>query len=200
MLTRHNSPPSRFNPDCKRESTKDQSSCVICMCDFEARQTLRVLACSHEFHSKCVDKWLKVRTSSYPFESPADRRGAIVSSYNDSMKWITKRSLCFYNVLVDEQDMSHMQIGRCWEELSTRVVQHCPNSYILQHQCQKRLSVEENLLYFEMYFSTCFLAVPFLNTATNDRCHFCNNQTSFASYAINTKGWITQIWYRSHCI
>ena len=37
-----------------------QTTCVVCMCDFEIRQTLRVLPCSHEFHSKCVDKWLKV--------------------------------------------------------------------------------------------------------------------------------------------
>jgi hypothetical protein len=38
----------------------DQTSCVVCMCDFEARQMLRVLPCSHEFHAKCVDKWLRV--------------------------------------------------------------------------------------------------------------------------------------------
>ncbi|XP_076251079.1 ring finger protein murashka [Rhynchophorus ferrugineus] len=37
----------------------DQTSCVVCMCDFEARQTLRVLPCSHEFHAKCIDKWLR---------------------------------------------------------------------------------------------------------------------------------------------
>lgn len=37
------------------------SRCVVCMCDFESRQLLRVLPCSHEFHAKCVDKWLKVR-------------------------------------------------------------------------------------------------------------------------------------------
>ena len=37
----------------------DQTSCVICMCDFGTRQILRVLPCSHEFHAKCVDKWLK---------------------------------------------------------------------------------------------------------------------------------------------
>lgn len=30
------------------------------MCDFESRQLLRVLPCNHEFHAKCVDKWLKV--------------------------------------------------------------------------------------------------------------------------------------------
>lgn len=34
--------------------------CVVCMCDFESRQLLRVLPCNHEFHAKCVDKWLKV--------------------------------------------------------------------------------------------------------------------------------------------
>lgn len=38
----------------------DQTSCVICICDFEPRQLLRVLPCSHEFHAKCVDKWLRV--------------------------------------------------------------------------------------------------------------------------------------------
>lgn len=42
-----------------REEGVDQSSCVVCMCDFEPRQVLRVLPCQHEFHSKCVDKWLK---------------------------------------------------------------------------------------------------------------------------------------------
>lgn len=37
----------------------DQMSCVVCMCEFEQRQLLRVLPCNHEFHAKCVDKWLK---------------------------------------------------------------------------------------------------------------------------------------------
>merc|ERR1719495_3045413 len=40
-------------------SENDQTTCVVCMCDFEIRQSLRILPCSHEFHSKCVDKWLK---------------------------------------------------------------------------------------------------------------------------------------------
>lgn len=33
----------------------------MCFSDFESRQLLRVLPCNHEFHAKCVDKWLKVR-------------------------------------------------------------------------------------------------------------------------------------------
>lgn len=48
----------RFNSEIKH-SPMDQTSCVVCMCDFENRQMLRVLPCSHEFHAKCVDKWLK---------------------------------------------------------------------------------------------------------------------------------------------
>lgn len=38
----------------------DQTTCVVCMCDFEEQQILRDLPCSHMFHAKCVDKWLKV--------------------------------------------------------------------------------------------------------------------------------------------
>lgn len=47
----------KFNADTHQG---DQTSCVVCMCDFEARQMLRVLPCAHEFHAKCVDKWLRV--------------------------------------------------------------------------------------------------------------------------------------------
>lgn len=51
-------PAYRFNKE-NHHSDMDQTSCVVCMCDFENRQLLRVLPCSHEFHAKCVDKWLK---------------------------------------------------------------------------------------------------------------------------------------------
>lgn len=49
-------PSYRFNPS---NHQSDQTLCVVCMCDFESRQLLRVLPCNHEFHAKCVDKWLK---------------------------------------------------------------------------------------------------------------------------------------------
>lgn len=51
----------RFNAETHQG---DQTSCVVCMCDFESRQLLRGLPCSHEFHAKCVDKWLKVNDDS----------------------------------------------------------------------------------------------------------------------------------------
>ncbi|XP_068155348.1 uncharacterized protein mura isoform X1 [Drosophila tropicalis] len=49
-------PSYKYNPEVHNG---DQTSCVVCMCDFELRQLLRVLPCSHEFHAKCVDKWLR---------------------------------------------------------------------------------------------------------------------------------------------
>uniref|UniRef100_A0A8C0UH40 RING-type domain-containing protein n=1 Tax=Cyanistes caeruleus TaxID=156563 RepID=A0A8C0UH40_CYACU len=50
-------PSYRFNPESHQS---EQTLCVVCFSDFEARQLLRVLPCNHEFHAKCVDKWLKV--------------------------------------------------------------------------------------------------------------------------------------------
>ncbi|XP_003498213.1 RING finger protein 44 isoform X1 [Cricetulus griseus] len=49
-------PSYRFNPDSHQS---EQTLCVVCFSDFEVRQLLRVLPCNHEFHAKCVDKWLK---------------------------------------------------------------------------------------------------------------------------------------------
>ena len=62
-------PSYRYNPDQRRPSM-DQTNCVVCMCDFEPRQLLRILPCSHEFHGKCVDKWLKVRTQTLNTKNP----------------------------------------------------------------------------------------------------------------------------------
>ncbi|XP_069100668.1 RING finger protein 44 isoform X1 [Pleurodeles waltl] len=49
-------PSYRFNPESHQS---EQTLCVVCFSDFETRQLLRVLPCNHEFHAKCVDKWLK---------------------------------------------------------------------------------------------------------------------------------------------
>jgi hypothetical protein len=51
-------PSYRFGTSAKRSDT-DQTLCVVCMCDFDSHQVLRVLPCCHEFHSRCIDKWLK---------------------------------------------------------------------------------------------------------------------------------------------
>lgn len=41
-------------------SPLDQTSCVVCLCDFEQQELVRSLPCQHEFHAHCVDKWLKM--------------------------------------------------------------------------------------------------------------------------------------------
>lgn len=40
--------------------TKDMQTneCTVCLSDFKHRQRIRKLDCDHEFHKKCIDKWL----------------------------------------------------------------------------------------------------------------------------------------------
>lgn len=45
--------------DGEMMETDSQVSCVVCLCDFELEQWLKVMPCHHEFHSDCISKWLK---------------------------------------------------------------------------------------------------------------------------------------------
>jgi len=36
--------------------------CVICLDEFTSGQMIRALPCCHEYHAKCIDRWLTVRT------------------------------------------------------------------------------------------------------------------------------------------
>ncbi|KAJ6667781.1 hypothetical protein lerEdw1_016102 [Lerista edwardsae] len=56
-------PSYRFNPESHQS---EQTLCVVCFSDFEVRQLLRVLPCNHEFHAKCIDKWLKILARTLP--------------------------------------------------------------------------------------------------------------------------------------
>ena len=44
----------------KKADGEAQMSCVVCLCDFEVQQWLKVMPCLHEFHADCISKWLKV--------------------------------------------------------------------------------------------------------------------------------------------
>ena len=122
----------------------DQTTCVVCMCDFEIRQTLRVLPCSHEFHSKCVDKWLKVRIY---FKYIIIHAGRFIGSF--WYVYITLNALFpFFRPTVHVQSvvamllitsqqcqneyMSRMYV-KCWywKHQQLQLLQHCGNAILL---------------------------------------------------------------------
>ncbi|CAF0810586.1 unnamed protein product [Didymodactylos carnosus] len=44
-------------------TSSTQTACVICMCPFKNRQCIRQLPCGHEYHSKCIQKWLDMNNT-----------------------------------------------------------------------------------------------------------------------------------------
>lgn len=52
-----------------------QTACVICMSPFKNGQRIRVLPCQHEYHNKCIARWLKMNSS-----CPICRRGSLPSN------------------------------------------------------------------------------------------------------------------------
>ncbi len=47
-------------------------NCSICYQDLTEGDQLRMLPCAHEYHKRCVDKWLRVRASAF-CALPTDR-------------------------------------------------------------------------------------------------------------------------------
>eukprot|EP00933_Yihiella_yeosuensis_P052498 TRINITY_DN50593_c0_g1_i1.p1 TRINITY_DN50593_c0_g1~~TRINITY_DN50593_c0_g1_i1.p1 ORF type:complete len:421 (-),score=89.00 TRINITY_DN50593_c0_g1_i1:82-1344(-) len=47
----------RFNWPPKESVS--QTSCMVCLCDFELADECRRLPCGHVFHTQCVDEWLR---------------------------------------------------------------------------------------------------------------------------------------------
>lgn len=43
----------------KFSAETSETSCAVCLSDFDEHSMLRRLPCGHSFHSACVDKWLK---------------------------------------------------------------------------------------------------------------------------------------------
>ena len=60
-------------------------SCVVCMCEFQVREKIRTLMpCRHDFHQKCIDKWLKVYVYVHPL-TPSHPHTLTGSQYMSDM-------------------------------------------------------------------------------------------------------------------
>jgi Ring finger domain len=40
------------------DSKGDKHDCMVCLCEFESGETLRILPCLHRYHRSCIDRWL----------------------------------------------------------------------------------------------------------------------------------------------
>lgn len=52
--------------ECYPTTTAEEVSvtgtvCDICLNEYKAEDLLRTIPCLHRFHTKCIDKWLKVK-------------------------------------------------------------------------------------------------------------------------------------------
>lgn len=45
-------------PHRKVKAENDGEECPICMCQYIRNQRLRVLPCSHYYHTRCIERWL----------------------------------------------------------------------------------------------------------------------------------------------
>jgi len=44
---------------CPHSHGCQETSCAVCLGDFEENCEMRQLPCNHHFHKPCIDKWLK---------------------------------------------------------------------------------------------------------------------------------------------
>lgn len=49
---------NKLNIDIYNSDKNKESSCTICMDDFNDNEIIRTMVCNHVFHRMCIDKWL----------------------------------------------------------------------------------------------------------------------------------------------
>lgn len=50
---------SELVPKCKKIKCQNDDECSVCVQEYKIGEYKRKLACGHEYHKKCIDKWLK---------------------------------------------------------------------------------------------------------------------------------------------
>ncbi|KAI3468490.1 hypothetical protein Pfo_025153 [Paulownia fortunei] len=51
--------PLKIFSKLKRKPCDDAAQCYICLVEYDDGDSMRMLPCHHEFHTACIDKWLK---------------------------------------------------------------------------------------------------------------------------------------------
>ncbi|XP_043695988.1 E3 ubiquitin-protein ligase RLIM isoform X2 [Telopea speciosissima] len=51
--------PVKIYMKSQKQHNEEAAQCYICLVEYEEGDCMRILPCHHEFHSTCIDKWLK---------------------------------------------------------------------------------------------------------------------------------------------
>ena len=49
-----------------KDEVSEDNTCCICLAPYKQGEGKRILSCEHEFHKKCIDKWLTVSKKECP--------------------------------------------------------------------------------------------------------------------------------------
>ena len=52
--------------EVKKLESRAEGSCPVCQSEWEEGDEVRILPCEHQFHTKCIDQWLKKHRANCP--------------------------------------------------------------------------------------------------------------------------------------
>ena len=59
ITTLYKKPTDMFKQKFKRiKKSEEDKTCNICLCKFKENEYKREVICNHDFHKKCIDKWI----------------------------------------------------------------------------------------------------------------------------------------------
>uniref|UniRef100_A0A7S4KTZ5 RING-type domain-containing protein n=1 Tax=Guillardia theta TaxID=55529 RepID=A0A7S4KTZ5_GUITH len=132
----------------RREHSRGKLECYICLEEYVEEEVLRKLPCNHEFHSKCIDRWLLEVHRTCPccrrvvYEDEDNRTtGQTVNALQSPGSHNRERTLRLSGALNQEELDLQQQYASSRDQLSTSLAQ-------LQtlRQRQMELDVQRNRL------------------------------------------------------